>query len=420
MSTTPVKGKLGTFAVSLTNFLDSGCIVAGASGLALWADHFNLSSLTVGLLGAFSANAFGSAIGALIGGHLADKFGRKFIMTYNMIIYMLGALLVVFAVNPALLFAGFLVLGLSVGAGVPASWTYLSETAETTNRAKSIGASQFAWSLGPAIIFTLGTLFAPLGLLGNRLLFVILFVVALIAWILQRKLEESASFTAEKAKQAKAPGHKRGMFKEIFAHAINIRAIGFLVGVYLFWNLVAGAMGFFMPYVYTTCGGLTDFQANMLQAVLWVLTALATYFGFAKLGDKIDQKKFFFVGALMAIISWAILTFIGFGWGALWAFVIIWGISAGIGAQAFYALWATELFAAKYRGGAQGIMFFAVRGACGIWSIVFPVLLGAVSFQVGGSIMIGFLIVSLVIGTIWAPKTQGKTLAQIEAERYGE
>lgn len=33
-----------TFAVSITNFLDSGSIVAGASGLTLWTKAFGLSS----------------------------------------------------------------------------------------------------------------------------------------------------------------------------------------------------------------------------------------------------------------------------------------------------------------------------------------------------------------------------------------
>lgn len=79
-----------TWAVSLTNFLDSGSIVAGASGLTLWQKSFGLSNFEVGLLGALSANAFGSALGAIIGGRLSDKFGRKMIYTYDMLIYMLG------------------------------------------------------------------------------------------------------------------------------------------------------------------------------------------------------------------------------------------------------------------------------------------------------------------------------------------
>lgn len=420
MSETIGTGRKATIAVSLTNFLDSGCIVAGASGLSLWTTNFELSSFAVGLLGAVSANAFGSAVGALIGGHLADRYGRKFIMTYNMLVYMLGAVLVVFSVNFEMLLAGFLILGLSVGAGVPASWTYLSETAESTKRARNIGMSQFAWSLGPAIIFSLGVILAPLNLLGNRILFAVLFAVAFVAWILQRQLEESQAFEEEKARQAVEGSTKSSLFKGLFSSKINIGALGFLIGVYLFWNLVAGAMGFFMPYVYETVGGLTNLEANLLQSVLWIFTAAATYFGFAKLGDRVDQRKLFCVGALMAVVSWFILTFVGMSWIALWAFVIIWGISAGIGAQAFYALWATELFAAKYRGGAQGVMFFAVRGACGIWSIFFPVVLSSLGFVFAGTIMIGLLVVSLLIGTIWAPKTQGKTLKELEQERYGE
>lgn len=53
----------------------------------------------------------------------------------------------------------------------------------------------------------------------------------------------------------------------------------------------------------------------------------------------------------MAVASWVVLTFVGMSWVGLWTFVILWGISAGIGAQAFYALWSTELFPTKYRGG---------------------------------------------------------------------
>jgi len=411
-------GKKETIAVSLTNYLDSGCIVAGGSGLTLWAQHFGLSSFAVGLLGAISANAFGAAIGALIGGRLADKFGRKFIYTYNLLVYMIGALFIIFAMNFPMLLAGFLIMGLSVGAGVPASWSYIAEMAEPESRAHNIGISQLAWSLGPAIIFTLGVILAPLGLLGNRLLFVSLVMVAIIAWILQRQLDESKDWEEENARQAAAT-EKHHPYKELFSNVVNRKSIVFLVGVYLFWNLVAGAMGFFMPFVYETVGGLTNSQANMLQAAMWIFTSLGSYFGFAKLGDKVDHRKFYFIGALMAAASWVVLTYVGMSWLGLWVFVILWGISAGIGAQAFYALWASELFPTKFRGGAQGVMFFLVRGSCGVWSIIFPMVLANLGFTVAGTVMIGLLVISLIIGTVWTPQTRGKTLEQITRERYG-
>ncbi|MBC1248886.1 MFS transporter [Listeria welshimeri] len=411
--------KKGTIAVSLTNYLDSGCIVAGASGLTLWATQFGLSSFAVGLLGAVSANAFGSAIGALIGGHLADKYGRKFIYTYNMLVYMLGVTIIMFAMNFPMLLIGFLVTGLSVGAGVPASWTYISEMADPSIRARNIGISQFAWSCGPAIIFTLGIIVSPLGLLGNRLLFLSLLIVAFVAWQLQRKLEESKDWEAEQVKLKESGNRLEHPFKTAFSSMVNVKSVLFLVGVYLFWNLVAGAMGFFMPFVYETVGGLSNTQANLLQAVLWILTAASTYFGFAKFGDRVSHRGLFFVGALMAVASWVVLTFVGMSWVGLWTFVILWGISAGIGAQAFYALWSTELFPTKYRGGVQGVMFFLVRGSTGIWSIVFPVILANLGFTVAGTIMIGLLAVSLLIGVIWAPKTRGRSLDDITKERYG-
>ncbi|MCD2235871.1 MFS transporter [Listeria monocytogenes] len=411
--------KKGTIAVSLTNYLDSGCIVAGASGLTLWATQFGLSSFAVGLLGAVSANAFGSAIGALIGGHLADKYGRKFIYTYNMLVYMLGVTIIMFAMNFPMLLIGFLITGLSVGAGVPASWTYISEMADPSIRARNIGISQFAWSCGPAIIFTLGIIVSPLGLLGNRLLFLSLLIVAFVAWQLQRKLEESKDWEAEQVKMKESGNRLEHPFKTAFSSMVNVKSVLFLVGVYLFWNLVAGAMGFFMPFVYETVGGLSNTQANLLQAVLWILTAASTYFGFAKFGDRVSHRGLFFVGALMAVASWVVLTFVGMSWVGLWTFVILWGISAGFGAQAFYALWSTELFPTKYRGGVQGVMFFLVRGSTGVWSIVFPVILANLGFTVAGTIMIGLLTVSLLIGVIWAPKTRGRSLDDITKERYG-
>lgn len=408
-----------TIAVSITNFLDSGSIVAGASGLTLWTKALGLSSFQVGLLGALSANAFGSAIGALIGGHLSDKYGRKVIYTYDMLVYMLGTIIVAASVNFPMLLAGFLITGIAVGAGVPASWTYISETSESTNRAENIGISQFAWSLGPAIIFAAGVALSPLGVMGNRILFIFLTIVAFIAWRLQSKLDESQVWVEQKQHE-RATGEKPHPYRDLFSNVINLKSLLFLIGVYMFWNLVAGAMGFFMPYVYETAGGLTNLQANLLQAVLWIFTAVATYVGFARYGDRANHRIFFAVGAAMAVVSWVVLTFAGMNWTSLWIFVAVWGISAGIGAQAWYALWATELFPTKYRAGSQGVMFFVVRGSAGIWSIIFPTILTTMGFKAAGTFMIGLLLVSLIIGAIWTPQTRGKSLEQITKERYGD
>ena len=129
-----------------------------------------------------------------------------------------------------------------------------------------------------------------------------------------------------------------------------------------------------------------------------------------------------FVGGLLAIVSWVVLVF-GPSTAAWTAFTytIIWGLSAGPSAQAFYSVWSPELFATPYRSAAQGIVFFAVRLASGLISLIFPIILAKENgLLIDGLILIGFLIIATLVGTVFAPKTRGKSLEEIEMERYGE
>lgn len=443
-----------TIAVSLTNYLDAGAIVAGASGLTLWQNYLGLTEGHLGWLNAISANCFGAALGAIIGGFLADKYGRKTIYTYNMLVYMFGIAIIMFTVNFPMLLVGFLITGISVGAGVPASWTYISENSEVGNRGRNIGLSQFAWGVGPTIILLLGMLFAPgkadasagvlfgyvqkiagifigndasveaINVFSSRIIFGSLFIVAFIAWILQRKLNESKDW--QEAKQAQRKEKEPSIFASfgtLFTNKVNIRTILFLASIYITWNMVAGVMGFFQQHIYETAGGLSNGEANMISAIQWLVIIAVTYFGFAMLVDKVNQRLLYFVGTLIGIASWCILIFIGIkNIYALWAFTILWGIHAGVGVQAFYALWASELFPARYRAAAQGVMFFLVRGIAALWGLGFVHIYGenGEGFNTAAYIMVGLLIVALVIGTIWTPKTRGKTLQQITEERYGD
>ena len=434
-----------TIAVSLNNYLDAGAIVAGASGLTLWQKYLGLTEVHLGWLNFISANCLGAAIGAIIGGFLADKYGRKFIYTYNLLVYMLGVLLVMFSVNFPMLLCGFLFTGISVGIGVPASWTYISESSEVNNRGRNICISQMSWGIGPMIILLFGMFFAPGGYLFNsvealalaiggsnlntdainvfssRIVFFSLFIVAFIAWNMQRKLEESSEWKASK-EAAKAKGEDTGLLHAIgvlFSNKIAVRTVVFLACIYLTWNLVASVMGFFQPHIYETAGGVTNEQANWMNCIQWAIIVLTTL-GVSKFIDNSSHKIIYILGLLFAISAWLIIVTIGVnGPTGLWAFAILWGIEGGMSVQIFYALWGTELFPAKFRAGAQGLMFFIVRG---LWGLVFTYIYGenGEGFQIAAYCMIALLLISLVVGVIGSPKTQGKTLDAITKERYGD
>ena len=432
-----------TIAVSLTNYLDAGAIVAGASGLTLWKNYLGLTEMHLGWLNFISANCLGAAVGAIIGGFLADKYGRKFIFTYNLLVYMTGVLLVMLSVNFPMLLAGFLVTGISVGVGVPASWTYISESSEVNNRGRNICISQMSWGIGPMVILLLGMLFAPGGYLfswvealaaaiggdglsqvatevfSSRVVFFSLFVVAFIAWNLQRGLQESAEFTKGDGSQ------KSGVMdniKVLFSNSIAVKTVCFLATIYLTWNLVASVMGFFQPHIYETAGGVSNEQANWMNCIQWAIIVGVTFI-VSKLIDKSSHKAIYIFGLVAAISAWLVIVTIGVnGQAGLWAFAILWGVQGGSSPQIFYALWGSELFPAKFRAGAQGFMFFIVRGLSALWGLVFTFIYGenGEGFTIAAYCMIVLLLISLVVGVIGAPNTRGRALDDITKERYGD
>ncbi len=421
MTTTKLGGWKATIAVSMSNYIEAGSIIALATSLSLWQEYFGFTNLAVGLVAALSANAFGAALGALIGGPLGDRYGRKFIYTYDLILYMIGTAFVIFAVAPWMLVLGVVLTGIAVGAGVPVAWTYIAEEAPSEARAKHVGTAQFAWSLAPALVFLFATFVVPLGLLGTRIVFAHLFVVAFVTWWVRRGLSESHTWkkSDEERRASEASGVKRRNYRELLTNRTNLKALLFLVGVYALWNLVAGQMGIFMPRVYETAGVESATQQNLLQVLLWSFTVLATWFGFMRYGDRVDRRLLYGIGALLGIAAWVLLVFAHVTMPVLILFAVLWGVSAGIGAQAFYALWAAEMFATRYRASAQGVLFFVARIVVGLLSYWFPTLLAEHGVPFVGMIMIGALLVALLVGVIGAPDTRGKSLEQIEEDRYG-
>jgi inositol transporter-like SP family MFS transporter len=256
---------------------------------------------------------------------------------------------------------------------------------------------------------------------SSRIVFITLFVVAFIAWNLQRQLQESAEFTAQKASGEKQPGMLDNI-KLLFTNKIAVRTVVFLATIYLTWNLVASVMGFFMPHVYETAGGLSNKMANMLSCVSWVSVVVTTFI-ISFFVDKVAHRLFYVIGLAAALTAWILviggsITSIA----GIWIFTILWGINNGSSVQVFYALWGSELFPAKFRAGAQGLMFFIVRGLSAVWGLVFTFIYGenGEGFTLAAYCMVALLAIALVVGLIGMPNTRGRSLEEITKERYGD
>jgi inositol transporter-like SP family MFS transporter len=407
-----------TLLAGLANYIDAGSIVAGASALTMWAEVYQLSASFVGVIGAFSANAISAGVGALIGGRLCDVFGRKKIYEYDMLFYAFGMTWLVFAVQPWMIVLGFMLVGLAVGADIPASWSLIAENAPEGERGKHSGLAQLLWWLGPLVVLVMSLLLAPLQLLGMRIVFAHLMILALLLTVLRSRMHESQRWEA--ARRAEATGLDaltvhRASLRTLLAPQF-VRSMAFLIGMYGIWNLSAGTQGFYLQYMMRTVGGLTQTLAVLLDLSTYLIGIVAIVFVFMRYVDRVNQRLLFGLGALVQVVAMPLLAGVPLTLPKVVLFAVLSSIGGGFGAQSFFQLWSAELFPTLLRSTAQGIMFAVVRIGLGVWSFFVPVLASS-SYTMLWWVLTGFVLVSGLIGVIWGPRNEGKSLEQIEAEQ---
>jgi MFS transporter, SP family, inositol transporter len=412
-STTTAEDWRNTILAGLANYIDAGSIVSGSAALALWATAYALSPTFIGMLGAFSANAISAGLGALVGGRLCDLYGRKKIYQYDMLFYALGMLWLVFAVQPWMIVVGFILVGLAVGADIPASWSLIAEMAPAGERGKHSGVAQVLWYLGPVMVLTLFLVLAPLGVLGARIVFAHLAVVAVVLTLLRSRMKESVLWEAARASRTRDRKDGRDGVSTLFT-ASHLKSMLFLVAMYGIWNLWAGTNGFFFPYILRTVGSQSQAASVAMQAAGFLVAMISIRLIFMRYSDRANQRALFAASAIIQIVGMALLALFPLTTPIALSYLVLVWFGSGFGAQSFFQLWSAELFPTLVRSTAQGITFAVVRIGLGLWSFFVPVLTKT-GFTRLAWILTGFLVISGLIGTIWAPRNEGKSLEQIQA-----
>lgn len=425
-----------TILASMASYIDAGSIVALGVGLALWQQYLGLSNTLVGTLAAIGPNALGAAIGAFVGGRLGDLLGRKRIYKWDLLVYAFGILLIVLSVNAPMLFIGTIIVGVAVGADVPTSLALIGEFSPSRARGRLIGLSQVAWSLGPIVVFVLAFALSSLDLLGIRIVFAHLFVVAIVTWVLRQGMVESARWTAASGAapaeatsdpdrqpvEAPVPGNPPSTSRlgSLFSGP-NLAALVWTATVYIFWGLAAGTYGIFLPYILRNLGAQSQAVSVALSSLSFVLTLLAVVFIFMPFSDRshATRRLLWGVGALMQVTAFVLFLVLPFTVPVIFANIALFGLGGALAGEPFYKTWSQELFPTMLRGTAQGITFGTARVVLGIWSFFVPVLAG-VGIKPVALMLAIFLAVSGAVGFLFLPNTAGKTLEEIESERAGD
>jgi inositol transporter-like SP family MFS transporter len=396
----------------MASYLDAGSIVALGVGMVNFEKAFSLSKTEVGTLAAIGPNAIGCAVGAIAGGWLGDKLGRKTIYQYDLLVYALGILIVAFAGNREMLFLGTVIIGIAVGADIPTSLSLVGEFAPAKARGKLLGFTQVSWCLGPVVVFIMAAALSHLGLLGTRIVLLHLFVVAVVTWALRRGLAESARW-----KQATSSAVIKQSVGALFKGA-NLRALIWTATIYLFWNLAAGTAGLFNPYIIETLKAGGPVASVLLSCSGFVIAMVVTVLVFMRFSDRSyrTRRLLWGIGAIVQICAYGMLLFLPFTTPVVLLNILLFAAGGSLAGEAFYKVFSQELFPTVLRSTAQGITFGVARVFLGIWSFFVPGLADNGIGQIAMLLTL-FLAISGSVGFFLMPDTSGKSLEQIEAER---
>ncbi len=434
---------LVTLAAGMAGLLygyDTACI---SGAIDFLKELYNLTPAEQGTI--TSAIMIGGVVGVGFSGFLSDKFGRRRVLRWGAIIFMIAALISAFTQTPGQLIAARIFGGLGIGLASSLATTYISEIAPADIRGSLSSLYQLLTTIGIALTYFVNLYIVNLGthswnvgsgwrwMLGIGALPALLFFLALLfapespRWMIEQERVEEGYDTL-----VKVNGQKDAQ-KQMSAIATSIRrdrhsSLGklfqpglrraLLIGFFLaFINQAAGmnVLMYYSPTIFHNAG-MSGNNANFLAtAGVGVVNVIATIVATLTI-DKAGRRKLLMLGASLLTFA-SILIGVGFIIGnttlllfSIFLFVISFAISMG----PIPWIMIPELFPTYLRARAAGIctvLMWGCNWAIGQFS---PMMLSSWGNR---NTFFFFAVVNFVILVgvyTFVPETKDKTLEEIE------
>lgn len=429
------------------------------AGLGAWLDGFDYAVIGIALIGiiptfkpspgeiaALVAAAYaGGALGGIIFGNLADRFGRKLLFLIDIALFVVFAALSGLAANMWWLIVLRFCLGLGLGGDFPLSSSYMSEFAPKNFRGKLGSWVGSFWWVGAFCAMLVGAVFyyflSPVD--GWRWLLAFGSLPALIALWLRAGLPESPRWYithghSEKALQVikrfnprfteqqlqalkeailEEKRQPRPRLAELF-HPEIIKSTIFTSGFFACYTLAFYAVTIYGPTILKNLGGYTTPVQLAIGTAFYFLWACIGAYANVFVVEKIGRKACL----LLSFTGMAVILFLVSRVYPSTFYVGILLLSAFQFFQAFGpgALWSSyipELFPTRLRASGHGMATFTSRLGAVASSFIWPWAVAV--FTINGAFVVhGLFAVLGVLLTLWlGVETAGRSLEEINEER---
>lgn len=270
------------FLIAVIEGLDIQAAGIAAAGIR---EHFGLDSSQLGVF--FSAGILGLLPGALLGGRIADRIGRKKVLIWSTAVFAIFTLCTVW-VNSfnSLLVVRFLA-GAGLGAAMPILITLASEAVSVQNRVMYCGMPVGAAILSLVASTDFGSNWKNIFYLGGLLPIIVI-------PIMMKFLPESKEFLKSQNKtEAEIAAAPQGSFKDLF-NSDNLFRTLFIWVSYFFTLMVVYIMLSWLPSLFQELG-FTRKEGATAQFYFMVSATIGTII----LGMLTDRWKKAYVIVLM-------------------------------------------------------------------------------------------------------------------------
>lgn len=380
-----------------------------------------------------SIGFIGMALGAALGGFLADRLGRKTVFTATLVIFGIANGAMAFSWTLTALLAARFIIGLGLGAELPVASTLVSEFSPANQRGRITVLLESFWALGWIIAAAIGYFVIPTtGDWGWRWALLIGAIPLLYAIVIRRQLPESVRFLEsqgrdEEAEQAvryferaggvEAPAMAshtvRGTIEQSGARTRDLFSSKYLLVTSTIW-----ATWFFVNFSYygafTWMPSLLADQFGSLTksfgyTLAISLAQLPGYFLAAWLVERWGRRRtlsvFLGVSAIAAFLfsqSWSVGAVLAFGMLLSASNLGAWGV--------MYAV-TPEIYPTRMRAAASGAAAAVGRVA----AIIAPLMVPWFLTMSGGNKMIAFIVFAIAfafacVAALFLPERTGKSL----------
>ncbi len=366
------------------------------------------------LLGASLA---ATALGGVLFGNLADRFGRKTVLSWTILVYSVGTFLCGFAQDAWWLLVFRVVTGLGVGGEWATGQTLVAETFPARVRARFAAVMQTGAPLGIALAALVGGFVEPAlartfgEMWGWRGCFFLSLLPAFLVVVIRRAMPESDVWLERRRRQQGAEG---GQLRELLARGELRRP--FLLGLVL---ALTDMSAYWFTYTWLPKYLYDQLGFSMARSGIWMLvTQAGGFLGYLSFGVVADWRGRRIAYTAFSVVWAGGLLAITWFWGsiAVWpALTLVFMFLVGLGTGNFsgYGPIFSEIFPTRVRNTAMGTAFNLARGVQFFTPLVITVV--ARYWGLGGGISLAAFFALVTGAWVWLlPETRGRRIVASE------